>query len=55
MKEWWVWYDFHDSYEEETLVVLPSLWKVLLWFLLNAWKCRHIEMIIQYTGGKHER
>ena len=53
MKEWWVWFDRIGTYEEETLIVLPSIGRVLLWFFLNVWKCGHIEIIIQYTGGNY--
>jgi len=54
VKEWWIWFERIDTFEEETLIVLPTFRKVLLWFLLNAWKCTHIEIVIQYVGGANE-
>lgn len=48
MKEWWVWFEYANTFEEENLIVLPSIWKVLRWFLLTAWRCGHIEISVRY-------
>lgn len=40
MKEYFVQYIKHDG--EECLVVLPSWWKLLRWFLRRSRHCGHI-------------
>lgn len=45
MKEWWVWFEYVGTYEEENLVVLPTFWKLVRWFIVTAHKCDHIEII----------
>ena len=45
MTEWYVIYDKHDG--EECLVVLPSFWKLLLWFLRTARRCDDIRIFVK--------
>ena len=33
---------YHTGFNQEYLVEMPSLWKLLLWVLRNAPKCRSI-------------
>lgn len=40
MIEWYV--RFIPKDEEERLVVLPSRWRLLLWLLVNLWRCRYL-------------
>ena len=44
MTEWYVRYIKLDG--EECLVVLPSFWKLLLWFLRTARKCDDIRIFV---------
>lgn len=51
MKEWWI-YFWHpgDAADAERLVILPSRWKLLKWFVLNAWKCKGIYIRLFIDG-----
>lgn len=42
MKEYWVFYEYPDSYEEEQLIVLPSFRRLLVWILFHARRCSWI-------------
>lgn len=44
MTEWYVRYTKFDG--EECLVVLPSFWKLLLWFFRTARRCNDIHIFV---------
>lgn len=45
MKEWNILFAYPED-GNEYFVVLPSFWKVLLWFVTTAWKCSDIKIFL---------
>lgn len=43
MKEYGVLFCMDDD-DDERFIVLPSFWKLLLWFIRNAYRCKTIKI-----------
>lgn len=51
MKEWFVYFSHPgDDPATESVVLFSSPWKLILWFFLNAHKCRYIFVSLHING-----
>lgn len=50
MREYYV--RFSRYYGEESLIVLPSFWKLLIWFIRTGRKCSHIVIFVEPDPGQ---
>ena len=47
-EEWWVYYRTGGSiFDEDQLVILPSVGKLLLWIARNGHRCTEVEIILR--------
>lgn len=47
-EEWWVYFRFgYSDYDEDHVVVLPTVAKLLYWIARNAHRCVEVEIVLR--------
>lgn len=47
-EEWWVYFRFgYSDYDEDHVVVLPTVAKLLYWIARNAHRCAEVEIVLR--------
>lgn len=47
-EEWWVYFRLgYSDYEEESVIVLPTVAKLLYWIARNAHRCTEVEIVLR--------
>ena len=47
-EEWWIFYrKGYSDYDEDCVVILPSVGKLLLWIAKNGHRCTEVEIVLR--------